>query len=83
MTDPAARRVLTELYADQGWPAEGEELLHRSLGPRAPAAGTPPTPSPRPAATAAGSWASTCWRLQIVLGRLLPVLYALGEPADG
>jgi SAM-dependent methyltransferase len=36
MTDPAARRVLTELYADQGWPAEGEELLHRSLGPRAP-----------------------------------------------
>ena len=36
MTDPAARRVLTELYADQGWPAEGEALLHRSLGPRAP-----------------------------------------------
>ena len=36
MTDPAARRVLTELYADEGWPAEGEELLHRSLGPRAP-----------------------------------------------
>jgi len=23
------------------------------------------------------------WRLQIVLGRLLPVLYALGKPADG
>jgi SAM-dependent methyltransferase len=36
MTDPAARRVLTELYAGQGWPAEGEELLGRSLGPRAP-----------------------------------------------
>jgi SAM-dependent methyltransferase len=36
MTDPAARRVLTELYAGQGWPADGEELLHRSLGPRPP-----------------------------------------------
>jgi SAM-dependent methyltransferase len=36
MTDPAARRVLTELYANQGWPAEGEELLQQSLGPRAP-----------------------------------------------
>jgi ubiquinone/menaquinone biosynthesis C-methylase UbiE len=36
MTDPAARRVLTELYAGQGWPAEGEDLLHQSLGPRAP-----------------------------------------------
>ena len=27
--------------------------------------------------------AFACWRLQIVLGRLLPVLYALGKPADG
>ena len=36
MTDPAARRALTELYADQGWPAQGDELLQRSLGPRAP-----------------------------------------------
>jgi SAM-dependent methyltransferase len=36
MTDPAARRGLTELYASQGWPAEGEELLQRSLGPRGP-----------------------------------------------
>jgi SAM-dependent methyltransferase len=36
MTDPAARRVLTELFAGQGWPARGEELLHQSLGPRAP-----------------------------------------------
>jgi ubiquinone/menaquinone biosynthesis C-methylase UbiE len=36
MTNPAARRVLTELYAGQGWPAEGEELLHQSLGPRGP-----------------------------------------------
>jgi SAM-dependent methyltransferase len=36
MTDPTARRALTELYADQGWPAQGDELLQRSLGPRAP-----------------------------------------------
>jgi ubiquinone/menaquinone biosynthesis C-methylase UbiE len=36
MTSAAARRVLTELYAGQGWSAEGEELLHRSLGPRGP-----------------------------------------------
>jgi SAM-dependent methyltransferase len=36
MTSPAARRALTELYASQGWPAEGDELLQRSLGPRAP-----------------------------------------------
>jgi SAM-dependent methyltransferase len=36
MTDPAARRVLTELYADQGWSAQGDELLQRSLDPRAP-----------------------------------------------
>ena len=36
MTDPTARRALPELYADQGWPAQGDELLQRSLGPRAP-----------------------------------------------
>ena len=36
MTSTAARRAMTELYASQGWPAEGEELLHRSLGPRGP-----------------------------------------------
>jgi SAM-dependent methyltransferase len=36
MTSPAARRALTELYAGQGWPAQGDELLQRSLGPRAP-----------------------------------------------
>ena len=36
MTNPAARRALTELYVSQGWPAEGDELLQRSLGPRAP-----------------------------------------------
>ena len=77
MTDPAARRVLTELYADQGWPAEGEELLHRSLGPRAPEllleAALGPVWYRRALAFAS-------WRLQIVLGRLLPVLYALGKP---
>ena len=27
---------MTELYAGQGWLADGEELLHQSLGPRAP-----------------------------------------------
>jgi SAM-dependent methyltransferase len=36
MTSPGSRRVLTELYAGQGWPAEGDELLNTSLGPRAP-----------------------------------------------
>jgi SAM-dependent methyltransferase len=36
MTSLAARRALTELYVGQGWPAEGDELLQRSLGPRAP-----------------------------------------------
>jgi hypothetical protein len=36
MTNLAARRILTELYAGQGWPAQGAELLHQSLGPRAP-----------------------------------------------
>jgi SAM-dependent methyltransferase len=36
MADPTARRAVTELYAGQGWPADGDELLHRSLGPRSP-----------------------------------------------
>jgi SAM-dependent methyltransferase len=36
LTDPVTRRVLTELFAGQGWTAEGEDLLHRSLGPRPP-----------------------------------------------
>jgi SAM-dependent methyltransferase len=36
MTSPTSRRVLTELFAGQGWPAEGQALLHTSLGPRAP-----------------------------------------------
>jgi SAM-dependent methyltransferase len=36
MTDPAVRRELTELFAGQGWPDGGEELLRRSLGPRSP-----------------------------------------------
>jgi hypothetical protein len=36
MTDPAVRRALTELYAGQGWPADGEELLQQSPGPRGP-----------------------------------------------
>jgi ubiquinone/menaquinone biosynthesis C-methylase UbiE len=36
MTSPRSRRVLSELFGGQGWPAEGEELLNTSLGPRAP-----------------------------------------------
>ena len=36
MTSATARRTLTELYAGQGWSAQGEELLHRSLSPRGP-----------------------------------------------
>jgi SAM-dependent methyltransferase len=36
MTSAAARRALTELFGGQGWPAQGDELLHRSLGPRGP-----------------------------------------------
>jgi ubiquinone/menaquinone biosynthesis C-methylase UbiE len=36
MTSTATRRVITELYAGQGWTAEGEELLGRSLGARGP-----------------------------------------------
>jgi SAM-dependent methyltransferase len=36
MTSAATRRVITELFAGQGWTAEGEELLGRSLRPRGP-----------------------------------------------
>jgi SAM-dependent methyltransferase len=36
MTDPTSRRAVAELYAGQGWPAGGDELLHQSLGPRSP-----------------------------------------------
>jgi Methyltransferase domain len=36
MTSTATGRVITELFAGQGWTAEGEEMLGRSLGPRAP-----------------------------------------------
>ena len=32
MTDPAVRRVLTELYASQGWPAGDRALLVAGLG---------------------------------------------------
>ena len=34
MTDPTARRAMAGLYAGEGWPAEGDALLSRSLGPR-------------------------------------------------
>jgi SAM-dependent methyltransferase len=36
MTDPTARQAMAELYAGQGWPAGGDELLRRSLEPRSP-----------------------------------------------
>ena len=36
MTSADGRRVLTELFAGEGWTVQGEELLHRSLGPRGP-----------------------------------------------
>jgi SAM-dependent methyltransferase len=36
MTDPASRQAVTELYAGKGWPADGDELLRRSLAPRSP-----------------------------------------------
>jgi len=36
VTEPAARRALTELFAGQGWPEDGDEQLRRSLGPRSP-----------------------------------------------
>ena len=36
MADASVRQVITELFAGQGWPEGGDELLHRSLGPRSP-----------------------------------------------
>jgi SAM-dependent methyltransferase len=36
MTSAEGRRVITELFANQGWPAQGDDLLRRSLGPRGP-----------------------------------------------
>jgi SAM-dependent methyltransferase len=36
MTEPASHRAVIELYSGHGWPADGEGLLHRSLGPRSP-----------------------------------------------
>jgi SAM-dependent methyltransferase len=36
MTDPTSRRAVAELYAGQGWPANGDQLLHQSLAPRSP-----------------------------------------------
>jgi hypothetical protein len=70
-TDPAVRREVTELFAGQGWPDGGDELLRRSLGPRPPELG--PVWYRRALAFA-------LWRPQILLGRLVPVLYALAKP---
>ena len=36
MSDPPARRPVSELYAGEGWPADGDRLLQRSLAPRSP-----------------------------------------------
>lgn len=36
MSDPASRCVVAELFTGQGWPADGDELLHQSLAPRSP-----------------------------------------------
>jgi SAM-dependent methyltransferase len=36
MADPTSRRAMAALYAGQGWPADGDELLQRSLAPRSP-----------------------------------------------
>ena len=36
MTDPTARRAISELYAGEGWPADGDRLLQQSLAPRSP-----------------------------------------------
>jgi sarcosine/dimethylglycine N-methyltransferase len=35
MTDPTARRAISELYAGEGWPADGDRL-QQSLAPRSP-----------------------------------------------
>jgi SAM-dependent methyltransferase len=36
VNDASVRQVITELFAGQGWPEDGDELLQRSLGPRSP-----------------------------------------------
>jgi hypothetical protein len=36
VTDPTSHLAMTELYAGQGWPADGDQLLQRSLAPRPP-----------------------------------------------
>jgi sarcosine/dimethylglycine N-methyltransferase len=36
MTDPTSRQAVTALYAGQGWPADGDEQLQRSLAPHSP-----------------------------------------------
>ena len=36
MADPTSRRDMAELYAGDGWPADGDKLLRRSLAPRSP-----------------------------------------------
>jgi SAM-dependent methyltransferase len=36
MTDPTVRQAVTELFAGQGWPEDGDALLRQSLGPRPP-----------------------------------------------
>jgi SAM-dependent methyltransferase len=36
MAGPTIRQAITGLYAGQGWPHDGDELLQHSLGPRSP-----------------------------------------------
>jgi SAM-dependent methyltransferase len=36
MTDPTSRQAVAGLYAGEGWPAAGDELLRSSLDPRPP-----------------------------------------------
>jgi SAM-dependent methyltransferase len=36
MTEPTSQRAVVELFAGRGWPAGGEALFARSLGPRSP-----------------------------------------------
>jgi SAM-dependent methyltransferase len=36
LSGPTSRQAITELYAGQGWPADGDRLLQRSLAPRSP-----------------------------------------------
>jgi ubiquinone/menaquinone biosynthesis C-methylase UbiE len=36
MDEPGSHRAIVELYAGLGWPAGGDELIQRSLGPRSP-----------------------------------------------